>query len=167
MSVVPYHKLEVIRYSPVYREQCLDLARKIHGESAYGNMPFLAEKVLKQMEGPLLKDPYYLRLAVRGPRLYGAFMGQLVRAMFCDLLMAKDLGWMVLPEHRGSGAAILLLRDFERWGASKGAVKLMVGQGTAVDIERTMKLYKHCGYTLTGYNTIKEVESCQPKAQQS
>ena len=76
---------------------------------------------------------------------------------FCDELLAKDLAWMVTEDKRGHGAALKLLSDFEEWAISKGARKIMIGQSTARDMEKTTKLYLHLGYHLIGFNTVKEL----------
>ena len=67
------------------------------------------------------------------------------------------MGWWVKQTARGGSAAIVLLMDFEMWARGKGAKKVMVGQSTAVNIESTTKLFKHCGFRVIGYNTVKDL----------
>lgn len=151
LTVQPYHTR--------FRAQSMELARAMVRDSAYGDMPFDGEKVMNQIEGPYSagKD-YYLRIVARGDELYGGFLGMVFRSLFCDQLIAKDIGWWVSKSHRGSQAAILLLRDFEAWAADKKAVKIIVGQASGVDVARTTKLYQHCGYSVVGYNTMKNIK---------
>ena len=91
--------------------------------------------------------------------VFGGFYGHYHATFFSHEIIANDLVWFVKKNRRGSAAAILLLADFERWAKEQGAKKVMVGQSTARDIERTTKMYLHCGYRVIGYNTVKEVEN--------
>ena len=149
-------KIQVIPYDRKYRAQSIEIAREMVRDSAYGDMPFDGEKVMDQIEGPFSRGgQYFFKIAVLGDEVYGGFLGMVFRSLFCDQLIAKDIGWWVKKSKRGSAAAIALLREFEAWGVASGAVKLMVGQASGIDIEKTTKLYQHCGYSVVGYNTMK------------
>jgi hypothetical protein len=155
-DVMP-HKIQVINYDKKYRSQCIELARQMVKDSAYGDMPFDGEKVMQQIEG-MDGNIYFSRIAVCGDVLYGGFIGVLIRSLFCDQLIAKDVGWWVSKDMRGSMAAIMLLREFEEWAKMKKAVKIMLGQASGINVERTTKLYEKCGYKVVGFNTVKGVD---------
>lgn len=151
--------IKVIEFDAKYAAGALEIAREIHAHSLYANMPLDEAKVMRQLSaagGAVVPDRYF-RLAVRGDEVLGGFYGAVSKTFFCDELLARDMGWWVKQTARGGAAAVLLLLDFERWARAAGARKCMVGQSGVEDIERTKRLYEHCGFTLTGYNTAKEL----------
>lgn len=150
--------IRVIPYEPRYLDGVLSVAREIHAHSLYASMPMDESKLIAQLSasGDIVPDRYF-RLAVRGDEVLGGFYGCVSKTFFCDEITAKDMGWWVKESARGGAAAILLLRDFEEWARSKGARICMVGQSGVENIERTTKLYQHCGYRVTGFNTAKEL----------
>lgn len=152
--------IRIIDYEPQYRESMLVVAREIHAHSIYADMPFDEEKVVRQLaaSGSIVPDRFF-KIAVRGDEVLGGFYGCLLRVFFCDALTAKDMGWWVKSTARGGAAAILLWAEFEDWAREKGAWKSMLGQSGVENIERTAKLFQSVGYSVTGYNTCKNLRS--------
>ena len=150
--------IQIVDYEPKYLEGTVRVAVEIHAHSIYRNMPLDVEKVIDQLAlaGNVAPDRFF-KLAVRGDEVLGGFFGCTLRVFFCDQLTAKDMGWWVKESSRGGAAAILLLQAFENWARSRGARKSMVGQSGVENIERTTRLYVHCGYLVTGFNTCKEL----------
>lgn len=150
--------IQIIPWADEYRDQALAIAREMHVNSIYADLPLDEAKVCRQLSacGNLVPDRYF-RMAVRKGELLGGFYGHVRRTFFCDELLAHDMGWWVKASRRGSAAAILLLADFEQWAHTNGARKVMVGQSTARDVARTTKLYEHCGYRVIGFNTVKDL----------
>lgn len=97
-------------------------------------------------------------LAEKDGKLIGFFAGMIQRYFFSSRERAVDMGFYVLPEHRGSKAAIRLIRTFEYWAKEMGVKEIAVGQTTAVDIEKTLKFYAHLGYKVVGFNTVKHLD---------
>jgi hypothetical protein len=155
-----FSSIKIVDYEPKYMEGTLQGAREIHAHSIYRDLPLDEAKVVRQLSasGNIVPDRYF-RLAVRGDEVVGAFYGCTLRVFFCDELTAKDMGWWVKENSRGSAAAILLLLDFEDWARKMGAKKCMIGQSGVENIERTFKLFRNCGYSFTGYNTCKELKN--------
>jgi hypothetical protein len=150
--------ISIVPYEAQYLEGTLEVAREIHAHSIYANMRLDEFKVIRQLSSSGLTVPdRYFRLAVRNNEVLGGFYGSLVKVFFSDECTAKDMGWWVKETARGGLAAVLLLADFEGWARRCGARKCMVGQSGVENIERTRKLFEHCGYSLTGYNTSKEL----------
>lgn len=136
----------------------LVVAREIHAHSIYCDMPLNEEKLVRQLSasGGSVPDRYF-RLAVRDDEVLGGFYGCKLRVFFSGETIVKDMGWWVRQESRGSVAAMLLLGDFEQWGREQGARRAMIGQSGVENIDRTRKLFEHCGYKVTGYNTSKDL----------
>jgi len=150
--------IQIVPFTREYLFGALVVAREIHAHSIYRDMPLDEEKLVRQLVGSGQEFPdRYFRLAVRGPVVLGGFYGCVFRTFFCDEMLAKDMGWWVTEDARGGLAAIKLLADFEGWAKEKGARKCMIGQSGVENIETTAKLFMHCGYTFTGYNTAKDL----------
>ena len=150
--------IEIVGYDPKYRDGVIKVAKEIHAHSIYRDMPLDVDKVVLQLSlaGKMAPDRFF-KLAVRGDEVLGGFFGCTLRVFFCDNLTAKDMGWWVSESSRGGVAAILLLKAFEDWARTNGACKSMVGQSGIENIERTTRLFVHCGYSITGFNTCKEL----------
>lgn len=69
----------------------------------------------------------------------------------------SDMLVYVLPEHRGTPLAVRLIKMLERWARERGRDGLMLGQSTQIgDMKRVMKFYEKLGYSVTGFNCMKE-----------
>lgn len=151
--------IQIVPYDPRYRDSTLEVAEQIHRTSVYADMPFDRNKLIQQLAvaGTVDNPERFFRLAVRDNQVLGGFYGVVMRVFFSSGLVAKDLGWWVREEARGGRAALLLLRAFEDWARERGAVKIGLGQTGVHDIERTTRLFEHCGYTVVGYNAMKDL----------
>lgn len=149
--------MKIVSYSPPYRNQVIQIAQQIHATSVYADLPLDEDWLIANLNSYGNNPATYFSLVMRDEEVYGGFLGSVSRTFFCKELLARDMGWWVKPEKRGSGAAILLLRDFERWSREKGARKIMIGQTGVVDIEKTTQLFIHCGYTPIGFNCVKDL----------
>lgn len=96
-------------------------------------------------------------LAQLDNKLIGFIAGMTQRYFFSDRQKSTDMGFFVLPEYRGSRAALRLIHAFEEWSIEKGVDDICIGQTTAVDIEKTQKFYTHLGYKTVGFNTVKHL----------
>lgn len=149
--------IQVIEYTNAYDDQAVEIAHEMHANSVYSHMPIDEAKVIRQLAacGTTLVPDRYFRMAVRDGELLGGFYGIVRKTFFCNEITAHDMGWWVKQSARGSKAAILLLLDFADWAKKQGAHVCMVGQSTGIDIERTTKLYEHCGFRVIGFNAAK------------
>ncbi len=151
--------IQVVEWSDDYRDQAVAIAREMLAASpVYSGLPLDEAKLVRQLSaaGKGVSERYF-RMAIRGGAVLGGFYGVISSTFFSNELIARDMGWWVKSTARGGMAAVLLLADFERWAHTNGAKKVMVGQSMAINIERTTKLYRHCGFTVIGFNTVKDI----------
>ena len=96
-------------------------------------------------------------LAEKDNKLIGFIAGITQKYFFSDRMKSTDMGFFVLPEYRGSSAAIRLVQAFEKWSKDQGVEDICFGQTTAIDIEKTQRFYTHLGYKTVGFNTVKHL----------
>ena len=90
-------------------------------------------------------------------KLAGFIAGMVQKYFFSLKERVTDMGFYVKPEFRGSSAAIRLIQALEQWAIKREVNDLYIGQTTAVEIEKTQRLYEHLGYRTVGFNTVKHL----------
>ncbi|MCY1708365.1 GNAT family N-acetyltransferase [Pannonibacter sp. SL95] len=122
----------------------IDLLYTLHSESpVYSEEPvdeFYVEANLLQMlesEGAvvLIDDEYR-----------GFMIGAFAPNWFSRTVQAYEVILCIAPEHRGGILAARLIKEFERYAKSKGAVTVSAGASTGMSDERTINLYIRLGY---------------------
>jgi L-amino acid N-acyltransferase YncA len=58
----------------------------------------------------------------------------------------------VTPAHRGSRAALLLMKHFVAWSERLGAKEIIGGNDNSFNSERTAKFLEHFGFERVGFN---------------
>jgi len=96
-------------------------------------------------------------LAEKDGKLIGFIAGMVQRYFFSLRERVTDMGFYVLPDHRGTSAAIRLIGALENWTKEMNVDDLYIGQTTAVNIEKTQRFYAHLGYKTVGFNTVKHL----------
>ena len=94
-------------------------------------------------------------LAIDNDKIVGFIAALSHEYFFSSRKTASDLGFYVLPEYRGSRAALKLVKSLEEWAKQMGACDLHLGQTTAVEIDKTRQFYERLGYKTVGFNTVK------------
>ena len=74
---------------------------------------------------------------------------------FSDYERASDLGFYVRPSHRGSSAALRLLRAIEEWAKSMGAKEIFLGHSVGGKVDEMKSFYIRNGYQVGGFNSMK------------
>ena len=154
-----FDHIKIVPYSDDYLLDTVAVAHEIHKTSIYAHLPLDEMKLINRLKGAGagVAQNTYFKLAVRQDRVVGGFLGWVSVTFFSDDLLARDMGWWVPQSARGGAAAVLLLADFERWARTKGAKKCMIGQTGVDHLERTAKLFRHCGYEFVGINAAKDL----------
>ena len=145
-------------YDPKYREGVLAVAHEVHEASIFNTHPLDETRLIAQIEDmSKFGSTYFVRVAVREGHVYGGMIGVLQTTFFSGQQFASDVGWWVRRTRQGTAAAGLLLGEFERWAKWKGADLVLLGQSSGIDVEKTVKLYQHAGYTIVGANGAKRL----------
>ena len=129
----------------------VEMGRRMHGEGAYSFLPYDAEK-LRRLMLTIIKEPetYCGLVTEAGGSLVGMFGGYLTDYFFCEERLACDLLLFVEREHRGSSAALRMIRAFSRWAAERGAREVCLGVSTNINAERTGEFYERMGFARVG-----------------
>lgn len=96
-------------------------------------------------------------LAYKGDVCIGFVAAIVDSFFFSDYVRATDLGFYILPEHRGGRAAFDLLRAIETWSKEQGVTELYMGHSVGGKIEEMKKFYVHNGYKIGGFNSVKNL----------
>ncbi len=129
----------------------LMLARKAWEETDRTGLAF-DEGIVRRGIERKIGWKYCLLQAEAGSEVVGMLMGVAAPHFHAPELGASLLSWYVLPEHRGSLAAVKLLHGFRRWARDRGAVRLYIGVTSGIDVARTDRLLRRLGFRQTGGN---------------
>lgn len=134
-----------------HTDAVIELGRRMHRESAYAVLPFDAEKVRRLIEFCIAHPAARCAFVVESAKKpIGMLLGYIDEYFFCREKIAADLILYVHPEHRSSGAGSELVRAFQRWAFDHGAHEVCLAVSTAVEAERTGRLYRNLGFGSVG-----------------
>jgi len=97
-------------------------------------------------------------VATKENKIIGFIAGVIGPYFFSTKKRVSDIGFYVIPECRGSRAALRLLSTLEGWAKDNNVADVCIGQTTAVNMEKTQQFYNRLGYNTVGFNTIKHLE---------
>jgi GNAT superfamily N-acetyltransferase len=107
----------------------------------------------------LFKNPNVIMfIAIENNRIVGFISGLAHEYFFSNRKRVSDLGLYVLPEYRGSRAALKLVKSLETWSKEMGVDDLHLGQTSAVNMDKTRQFYERLGYKTVGFNTVKHLK---------
>lgn len=134
--------------------QVLNLAQAMHAESRFCELQ-LNEKKLRKIFEDQINNPRVaccLLAESSDGKVIGMLVGFVVELFFTDALVAQDRVFFVMPEFRGSSAAIRLLTGFRKWGQNRGVQELNINMSVAVNMSRFERFMVHMGFTNCGSN---------------
>lgn len=104
-----------------------------------------------------LDGPGCALVATVDETIVGMLGGILVEHFFGRDTYAADLVVYVYPAHRGGTTVVRLVKAFEDWARSKGALECCVGVSTEIASTRVSALYRALGYRMAGYSHLKDI----------
>ena len=122
-------------------------------ESVFNHAKPSRAKIQKLLDYP--KSAAFL--AYKGETCIGFVAAIVDSFFFSDYVRATDLGFYILPEHRGGKAAFELLRAIEAWAKEQGVSEIYMGHSVGGKIEEMKKFYIHNGYKIGGCNSVKKL----------
>lgn len=148
-----------VREATVYDlETLIALGELMHVESNYRSIIFSKDKTL--VTGiSIIADPMWCVRVCEGKddEVIGMFVGYVSQFPFSYDLVASDFVLYVLPEYRGSTAALRLLGAYEAWAKSKEAKIINIGTTTGVNTDKVGEFYERLGFNRVGAVYRKEV----------
>jgi GNAT superfamily N-acetyltransferase len=150
--------MKIRRLEPADLPQMLELGRMMHAESSFKAIPYSEGRVL-QLGGECLKEPdrYCCVVAVEDERLIGGMIGLRGLHFFSEVPYAADLALYVIPEKRGSSAAIKLLATFIGWAESVGCKEVRCGVTTGINPDVADRLYTTAGFNRAGALYVRRI----------
>lgn len=133
------------------------MARAMHEESPrYRGMTFSEKKAIAMIDNyaSWFSTGGAFVAELDGQRI-GMIAGAVTEHFFTEDKFATDFVVYVKPEHRGSSAAVRLIKAFEEWATEQGVKEICLGVSTEVDPERTVCLYERLGYRMSSYSLLK------------
>lgn len=137
----------------------LVLGRAMHAESRYGIYPFDEARAVAAARRALAEPG---RHAVLVAERAGAMIGY-CHVAASEFLFSAEMGstlqlLYVLPDKRGSLAAVKLLHAARRWARLAGAREILFGASSGVAIARTDRMMRRLGFTVVGGNYMLSTE---------
>lgn len=87
----------------------------------------------------------------------GFLFGSTLPAIHRQGIVAEQKLWYVTENARGSPAAKMLIRAFERWARLNGATQIFTGTANLRYAERTSQLLEQLGYARVGSLHVMEI----------
>jgi GNAT superfamily N-acetyltransferase len=99
-------------------------------------------------------------ICIRNKRMIGMAVASAAPFYFSKKMTAILNYWYVLPEYRGTRAAMELLRAFEKWARGIGATRIYVGAERINDVafaDRVNEMIEKRGFTRFGHQFYKGI----------
>lgn len=135
-------------------ETVLEISRALFMESRFNRYTFNREKTAAAIE-MMIRNPgsSCILLAERSSgEIVGMLAGYATEYFFCEGVVVQDRWFYVLPEFRGSSAAVKLLFAFRQWAEQRKADELCINMSVGIDMDRFNKLMTHMGFRCCGSN---------------
>lgn len=136
----------------------MDLLRQMHAESRFREWPINAKK-LESLVRTLSSYPDGCCIvATVGDQVVGVILGYVEEFFFSNERQAGELVMYVLPEHRGSWAAIRMQQAFISWADQTDAVEIQVGVSANIENAAAERFYEGLGFSPLGRSFTKELD---------
>jgi len=145
--------MKIFQLTPEKFDEFYPLVQSMIAEAEFS----LANPDKEQIRLMTTMPTFVVFLAEKDGKLIGFIAGMVQRYFFSLRERVTDMGFYVLPDHRGTSAAIRLIGALENWTKEMNVDDLYIGQTTAINIEKTQKFYSHLGYKTVGFNTVKHL----------
>jgi GNAT superfamily N-acetyltransferase len=135
-------------------EEFFELVIKMIAEAEFSYAKLEKQKILNLFKS----NNTVFFIVIKNNKILGFIFAIAHEYFFSNRKRVSDLGLYVLPEYRGSRAALMLIKALETWAKEIGADDLCLGQTTAVNMDKTRQFYERLGYKTVGFNTVKHLK---------
>ena len=133
--------------------EALELARQMHAESVYAELPFDDLKAITLGQEAIDHPEVYCSLvAEHAGEIVGMFLGFAAPHYFSHELSASDLLLYVPRTKRGGLAAAFLVKAYIKWARDLGVRDSQISVGITAGIadEKAASLYERLGFRSAG-----------------
>ena len=145
--------MQIIRAKQEHFEQLFALIEQMVSESVFSFAPPSRKKIQALLD--YSKSAGFL--AFKDDKCIGFVAAVINEFFFSEYERATDLGFYILPEHRGGTTAFKLLKTVENWAKEMGVKEIFMGHSVGGNIEGMKKFYQHNGYRIGGFNSMKRL----------
>lgn len=128
---------------------------EMQSESSYRYLTYDPDRVRSFLSG--LIGTQYVRVYEKDERIVAGMVGVATPAWFSEDMMATDLALFVEKKHRGSMAAVRLIRDFLRWAKDRGVKQIRPGVSTGAVGSAGSRLYESMDFEAVGTTYVLNV----------
>jgi GNAT superfamily N-acetyltransferase len=138
----------------------LALGERMHALTRFRAQPFDRERLAQTFTALITQGQgkYAFMVAAKAQgRVVGGLLGVMEQQIFSPGWSASVMHYDVLPEARGGGYAVRLLKAFEQWAKNRQAVEINLGINSGGDFERVGRFAQRMGYSKIGENYVLAV----------
>lgn len=139
---------------PAEMDAIVAIGKAVHPESTYAHLAFDAEKTAHLVIGAILRQPgWYLRLVTFDDIPVGGIIGWCGAEMFSQDKIARDITFMLLPEHRGKCVLQIkqCIEDYKTWAIAVEQAKLVfIGSSSGFSPAGFSRVFAGLGFKITG-----------------
>lgn len=145
------------RLQPWEISDIIPVAKAFYEQTKLGS-PFDEHFFAENLHTLSAQGRLFVSAKVSNGAIVGSLVGMLVLNMMSGELMAQELFWYVMPEHRGGIDGIRMLADFEKWASEVCATQIIMAN---FHLEQTSDpvaaLYEKRGFTSIETHHIKPI----------
>lgn len=150
-------KVRAIKMDDV--ESAVKLCRALSDESpAYNIYPFNETKTRLLMTAfAEWRENCICYVVDNGEEVVGVLGLVVMDSPTHDYKYATDVGFYILPQYRGSPAAVRMIRGAEAMAKAMGASEISMGASSGIAMDKTVHMYEKMGYKMASYGMVKEL----------
>ena len=162
-GISPASRIKISKATQQDQSQIMELARRDHEESVFGELPFTETKFVKQFDKSIEQPGRFLTLKAE-------LNGKVVGFLYCHLgeyfiaegdLLANVNVLFVDPSVRqgltGGRVALLLIKAVSRWAQKQGARFLLFYVTSGVSVSNSDRLFRKLGMKTLGGNYMAQL----------
>jgi len=127
----------------------MQIAELMHVESIYNEYPLNRDRTKFILEELIPKEEVYTKGVEVDGSLVGVFLGEVTTDLWAEVQVARDIILYMIPEHRGGGHGVRLLKGFRKWAEPLSDI-VVISVFAGIDNEKMARLLDRLGYSDAG-----------------